>query len=326
MNKIGITMGDPAGVGPELVVRISKNLSERNAYVIYGEERVIREATELVGEILEYRRINAVEEVNGPGVYLVDLGVLRSSRPEPSVLSGKVAVACLARAVANAVRGNLDGILTMPINKFWAKKAGFAYEGQTEYLANATGTKEFAMMFYSKELKVVLLSTHVPLSVAAGLVKKERVKSKVELVVREFRRLFRKEPRVGVLGLNPHAGEGGEIGREDVEEILPAVEELREAGLNVDGPLVPDTAFLKRDLYDVFLCMYHDQGLIPFKLLAFREGVNLTLGLPFPRTSPDHGTAYDIAWRGLADPTSSERSLKLLEELIDLSHKEDEVV
>ena len=148
------------------------------------------------------------------------------------------------------------------------------------------------------------------------LVKKESVKAKVELIVREFKRLFKKEPKVGVLGLNPHAGEGGEVGREDVEEILPAVEELKGAGFRVEGPLVPDTAFLKREDYDVFLCMYHDQGLIPFKLLAFREGVNLTLGIPFPRTSPDHGTAYDIAWKGIADPTSSEKALELLEELV----------
>ncbi len=316
MNRIGITIGDPAGVGPELIVRLSGKFGGENAYVIYGEEKILREAMELLGEELLYRKVNTIGEVSGPGVYLMDLNICSVSRPEPSLTSGKVAVAYLARAVADAVCGNIDGILTMPLNKFWARRAGFSYEGQTEYLAQATSSRDYAMMLYSKSIKVALLSTHVPLSAVPDLVKKESVKAKVELIVREFKRLFKKEPKVGVLGLNSHAGEGGEIGREDVEEILPAVEELKRAGFRVEGPLVPDTAFLKREDYDVFLCMYHDQGLIPFKLLAFREGVNLTLGIPFPRTSPDHGTAYDIAWKGIADPTSSEKALELLEELV----------
>ena len=316
MNRIGITIGDPAGVGPELIVRLSGKFGGENAYVIYGEEKILREAMELLGEELLYRKVNTIGEVSGPGVYLMDLNICSVSRPEPSLTSGKVAVAYLARAVADAVCGNIDGILTMPLNKFWARRAGFSYEGQTEYLAQATSSRDYAMMLYSKSIKVALLSTHVPLSTVPDLVKKESVKAKVELIVREFKRLFKKEPKVGVLGLNPHAGEGGEVGREDVEEILPAVEELKGAGFRVEGPLVPDTAFLRREDYDVFLCMYHDQGLIPFKLLAFREGVNLTLGIPFPRTSPDHGTAYDIAWKGIADPTSSEKALELLEELV----------
>ncbi len=316
MNRIGITIGDPAGVGPELIVRLSRKFGGENAYVIYGEEKVLREAMELLGEELLHRKVNTIGEVNGPGVYLMDLNICSVSRPEPSLTSGKVAVAYLARAVADAVCGNIDGILTMPLNKFWAKRAGFSYEGQTEYLAQATSSRDYAMMLYSESIKVVLLSTHVPLSAVPNLVKKESVKAKVELIVREFKRLFKREPKIGVLGLNPHAGEGGEVGREDVEEILPAVEELKVAGFRVEGPLVPDTAFLKREDYDVFLCMYHDQGLIPFKLLAFKEGVNLTLGIPFPRTSPDHGTAYDIAWKGIADPTSSEKALELLEELV----------
>ncbi len=316
MNRIGITIGDPAGVGPELIVKISDLFREDTAYIIYGEERILREAMRLLGRELELKRISSVEEAISPGVYMIDLEICNVSRPEPSLTSGRVAVAYLARAVADAIKRGIDGILTMPINKFWAKKAGFSHEGQTEFLAHASGTKEFAMMLYSEALKVVLLSTHVPISEVPRLVKKEEIKRKTLLIVREFQRLFGKKPRMGVLGLNPHAGEGGEISREEVEEIAPAVAELKEEGLEVDGPLVPDTAFLNRESYDVFLCMYHDQGLIPFKLLAFREGVNLTLGLPFPRTSPDHGTAYDIAWRGIADPTSSIKALELLEELI----------
>lgn len=316
MNRIGITIGDPAGVGPELVVKLSEEFNSRNAYIIYGEEKIIREASELLGNDLTYARIVSVDEVSSPGIYLLDLDISNTSRPEPSLTSGKVAVAYLARAVADAIGGNIDGILTMPINKFWAKKVGFSYEGQTEYLAQATSSREFAMMLYSERIKVVLLTTHIPISRVAQEVKKEKVLGKVKLIDREFRRLFGKRPSVGVLGLNPHAGERGEIGKEDTSEIEPAVEELKEEGFRVEGPLVPDTAFLKPDRFDVFLCMYHDQGLIPFKVLAFDEGVNLTLGIPFPRTSPDHGTAYDIAWKGVADPSSSKKALELLEKLV----------
>ena len=316
LSRIGITIGDPAGVGPELIIKLSDRFGEEKAYVIYGEEKVLRKAMELLGKDLIYSKVNTTDEAEGPGVYLIDLDLCQIPRPEPSLTSGRVAIAYLARAVADAVRGKINGLLTMPLNKFWARRAGFSYEGQTEYLAQAAGSKEFAMMLYSERIKVVLLSTHVPVSEVPHLVRKEKVRAKVELIVREFQRLFDKKPRVGVLGLNPHAGENGEIGTEDMEEILPAVEELKREGLDVEGPLVPDTAFLRREDFDVFLCMYHDQGLIPFKLLAFREGVNLTLGLPFPRTSPDHGTAYDIAWKGIADPTSSEKALELLERLV----------
>ncbi len=316
MNRIGITIGDPAGVGPELIVRLSEDFRKENAYLIYGEEKTLLEAKRLLNSDLKYVKVESADALKEPGVYLLDLNILDKPVPEPSLSSGKVAVAYLARAVVDAVYGKIEGILTMPINKFWASRAGFGYEGQTEYLAQATNTKEYAMVMYSESVKVVLLTTHLPLKEVPERVTRERVASKLGLIFREFRRLFGKEPKVGVLGLNPHAGEFGEMGREDMEEILPAIEEFRKKGLKVEGPLVPDTAFLKRDDYDVFLCMYHDQGLIPFKLLAFREGVNLTIGIPFPRTSPDHGTAYDIAWKGVADPTPSKKALELLEQLV----------
>jgi 4-hydroxythreonine-4-phosphate dehydrogenase len=216
--------------------------------------------------------------------------------------------------VVDAVYGNIDGLLTMPISKFWARMAGFSYEGQTEFLAQAFRVRDYAMLMYSETIKVALLSTHIPLKEAIERVKRENIVKKVKLLAEEFKRWFKKSPQIGVLGLNPHAGEGGTIGEEDIKEIAPAVEELKSMGYIVDGPLSPDTAFLNRD-YDLFLCMYHDQGLIPFKLLAFREGVNMTLGIPFPRTSPDHGTAYDIAWKGIADISPSLHALRLCERL-----------
>jgi len=202
----------------------------------------------------------------------------------------------------------------MPISKFWAKMAGFSYEGQTEFLAQAFRVRDYAMLMYSETIKVALLSTHRSLKEAIEMVKRENIVKKVKLLAEEFKRWFKRSPQIGVLGLNPHAGEGGTIGEEDIKEIAPAVEELKSMGYVVDGPLSPDTAFLNKD-YELFLCMYHDQGLIPFKLLAFREGVNMTLGIPFPRTSPDHGTAYDIAWKGIADISPSLHALRLCEKL-----------
>lgn len=317
MLKIGITIGDPAGVGPELVVKLLDHLNPKNAYIIYGERKIIERAMRLLGKEHTLREIHVIDEVKTPGAYIADLDISETDRPIPSLTSGKVAVAYLGRAVVDAVYGNIHGLLTMPINKFWAKMAGFSYEGQTEFLAQACNVKDYAMLMYSEKMKVVLLSTHVPLRDAIEKVKAQNIKSKVEFVVREFKRLFGYEPSVGVLGLNPHAGEMGQMGSEDMEEILPAVEELKAKGIKVDGPLSPDSAFLKTDAFDVFLCMYHDQGLIPFKLLAFREGVNLTLGIPFVRTSPDHGTAYDIAWKGIADISPSLHALRLCEKLVE---------
>lgn len=315
MLKIGITIGDPAGVGPELIVRLGDHLSKDRAYVIYGEEKIIRLARSLFNPNFEYEVIQLPEDIKDPGVYLIDLNISQTDRPLPSHVSGIVAIGYLGRAVVDLVYGKIDGLVTMPISKFWAKMAGFAFEGQTEFITSSFRVKDYAMMMYSSKVKVVLLSTHVPLSEAIKQVTKENINKKVKLVSSEYKRLFGKEPSIGVLGLNPHAGEGGQIGNEELEHIYPAIEELKMEGYMVEGPLSPDTAFMKASEYDLFLCMYHDQGLIPFKLLAFDEGVNLTLGIPKVRTSPDHGTAYDIAWKGIANLGPSVSALHLCEKL-----------
>ncbi len=315
-SNIGITCGDPSGIGPELLIKISQHFRKDRAYILYSPIEAIRRAQNLVGAELDLEAVSSAKEVKEEGIYLVDVG---SSGDifTPSISSGKVAISSLARAVSEAISGEIGGLLTLPISKFWAKRAGFAFEGQTEFLARATNTNDFAMMMYSEKIRVVLLTTHLPLSQAINHVKKDNILKKARLISREFEKLFWIKPRIGVLGLNPHAGEGGDIGREDIEEIEPAVKELKEEGIEIEGPLPPDTAFLKPESYDVYLCMYHDQGLIPFKLLAFEEGVNMTIGLPFPRTSPDHGTAHDIAWQGIADPGPSLKALELLEDLTE---------
>ncbi len=315
MPKIGITIGDPAGVGPELIVKLYEHLSPDGSYIIYGERKTIEAAQRLLGRNIDLIEIHDADEVKSPGVYIADLDISEVEVPTPSITSGKVAVAYLGRAVVDAVVGNIDGLLTMPINKFWARLAGFSYSGQTEFLAQACNVKDYAMLMYSERIKVALLSTHLPLKEAIEKVRREEVKKKITFITKEFKRLFGYEPSLGVCGLNPHAGEMGEIGKEDMEEILPAIEEFKREGLRVDGPLSPDAAFLNPERFDLFLCMYHDQGLIPFKLYAFKEGVNLTLGIPFVRTSPDHGIAYDIAWKGMADVSSSLHALRLCERL-----------
>ncbi|MEJ7620166.1 MAG: 4-hydroxythreonine-4-phosphate dehydrogenase PdxA [Aquificaceae bacterium] len=314
MVKIGITIGDPAGVGPELIVRLSRYFDPQKAYIIYGEKKIIQAVKRELSVDFEFSEIYTVEEIKSPGVYIADLNISETDRPLPSLTSGKVAVAYLGRAVVDAVYGKLQGLLTMPINKFWAKLAGFSHEGQTEFLAQACNVREYAMLMYSEKLKVVPFTTHIPLREVPERIRKDDIVKKVKLIDREFKRLFGLEPVVGILGLNPHAGDMGAIGEEDMREIAPAVEALKEEGYKVDGPLSPDSAFLNIN-YDVYLCMYHDQGLIPFKMLAFREGVNLTLGIPFVRTSPDHGVAYDIAWKGIADEGPSLSALRLCERL-----------
>ncbi|MFN4012318.1 MAG: 4-hydroxythreonine-4-phosphate dehydrogenase PdxA [Aquificaceae bacterium] len=316
MVKIGITIGDPAGVGPELILKISKYFDPEKAYVIYGESKIMQAIQRELGIYLELREIFTLDDVKKPGVYIADLNISETERPVPSLTSGKVAVAYLGRAAVDAVYGKIDGLLTMPINKFWAKLAGFSYEGQTEFLAQACNVKDYAMLMYSERIKVVPFTTHIPLKEVPERIKSQEIIRKVKLIVKEFRRLFGTEPTIGVLGLNPHAGDMGTIGEEDMREIAPAVEALKAEGYKVEGPLSPDSAFLKKD-FDLYLCMYHDQGLIPFKLLAFKEGVNLTLGLPFVRTSPDHGVAYDIAWKGIVDESSSLNALKLCEKLAE---------
>ncbi|RMH81001.1 MAG: 4-hydroxythreonine-4-phosphate dehydrogenase PdxA [Acidobacteria bacterium] len=320
MLKIGITIGDPAGIGPELILKISKSFDPQRAYIIYGEKKIMGEISRELSISLPMEEVYTVEEVKYPGVYIADLDICDVERPLPSLTSGKVAVAYLGRAVVDAVYGKVQGLLTMPINKFWAKLAGFSYEGQTEFIARACNVRDYAMLMYSERIRVIPLTTHIPLREVPEKVKKEHILSKAKLAVREYERLFGYEPTLGVLGLNPHAGDGGAIGDEDIKEIMPAVEELKSEGYKVDGPLSPDSAFISTS-FDLYMSMYHDQGLIPFKMLSFRDGVNLTLGIPFVRTSPDHGVAYDIAWKGIADETSALKALELCEKLSERAYK-----
>ncbi|HWN64428.1 MAG TPA: 4-hydroxythreonine-4-phosphate dehydrogenase PdxA [Candidatus Binatus sp.] len=285
--SVGITLGDCAGIGPEIVDLALKSghLSDSAEYKIIGKY---------------------------PDCLL----------GQPTVETARAAVAALEEAVTLARRGELDAVVTGPIHKARMYAAGFKFPGQTEFFAERCGVKNFAMCLTGGELTVALVTTHIPLSeVPRALERSEIVR--VGLLLADFLRgRAINAPRIAVAGLNPHAGESGKIGREEIEFIAPAIEELQSAICNpqsavFSGPLSPDTVFHRaaESEFDAVLCMYHDQGLIPLKVHAFHSGVNVTLGLPFPRTSPDHGTAFEIAGKGIARPDSMIAAINLAAEL-----------
>jgi 4-hydroxythreonine-4-phosphate dehydrogenase len=307
-TRVGITLGDPAGIGPEIVAAALHAAPRewRERIVVYGDRAPLERGARAMG-------------VTVPDVTLVGSGEGDRAIPgTPDRVSGAAQVAYLEAAVSAASRGELAAIVTAPISKTWARRAGFEFLGHTEMLAARLGASDVAMFFVGPKLKVALATVHRPLSEVVTDLSTERVRTVVELVATSMvRDLGVTAPRIGVVGLNPHAGEDGLLGDEDAEIIAPAIAEpLPPATLL--GPLVPDAAF--RDAvhgrYDALVAMYHDQGLIPVKLVDFDESVNVTLGLPIVRTSPDHGTAYDIAGKGIARSVSMQRALALAVEMV----------
>src|SRR6266487_2369391 len=295
--RIGITVGDCAGIGPEIVdlALKSRRIPNSAEYVVIG------------------RQPNCE-----PG--------------DPTVETARAAAAALEEAVTLARRGELDAIVTGPVHKARMYEAGFKFPGQTEFFADRCGVKNFAMCLTGGKFTVALVTTHIPLSEVPSALKQSEI-VRVGLLLADFlQSRSLSTPRIAVAGLNPHAGESGKIGREEIEIVAPAVEDLQSAIGNkftrrggqsaiFIGPVSPDTVFHRaiEDEFDAVLCMYHDQGLIPLKLHAFHEGVNVTLGLPFPRTSPDHGTAFEIAGKGIARADSMIAAINLAVELTALS-------
>jgi 4-hydroxythreonine-4-phosphate dehydrogenase len=271
--RIAITAGDPAGIGPEIAHKASED-----------------------------PRVRAVCD---PVVYAPPPG----AQFEPGVLSadaGLAAYELICDAVRDAVDGRVSAIATAPVNKLAFSRAGFQWKGHTDLLAHLTGAPHVAMMFWSEPLKVVLATVHVPLTEVPGLLTREWLGELIDLTARELPRFGIARPRIALAGLNPHAGEEGLLGTEETRVLRPAVEAARARGYAVDGPFPGDTIFGRatRGEFDAVIACYHDQGLIPVKLLAFGRAVNVTLGLPIVRTSVDHGTAFDIAGKGIADPSS----------------------
>jgi 4-hydroxythreonine-4-phosphate dehydrogenase len=311
--KLAISFGDPSGINSEILIKALDKLPKRNiAYIIYGSKKALEKAKKLTGVDLNIKAIKSINDVVKSGIYLINLYDLDVEFGSPSKETGKASVIYLENAVKDVLEKKADALITLPISKQWIMESGFPYAGHTDYLAEVSGAKEYAMVLMCKKLKVALITTHIPLKDVPSQITKEKIISKVRLINREFKEKFDiSKPKIAILGLNPHASDNGNIGNEELNIILPAVKTLREDGIDITDPLSPDTAFNRYKDFDIYVAMYHDQGLIPLKLLCFRKAVNITLGLPFIRTSPDHGTGYDIAGKNIADPSSTIEAVKL---------------
>lgn len=312
---IGITMGDPGGVGPEVIVKAYPELREIARPVVIGDADVIAAAIDVCGADLAVEAVESVADATfDPGrIPVLDLDLVDELvRGEVREAYGAASLQYVERAIELAVAGEIDAITTAPINKQSTKLAGSDYAGHTGMLADYTDTENYSMMLVEDDLRVTHVSTHVPLREACDLVTTESVLETIRLTDEALRDLGVDSPSVGVAGLNPHASDGGLLGDDDDAEIRPAVERAREEGIDATGPESPDTVYVRaaRGEFDCVVSMYHDQGHIPIKMLGFAggdavSGVNVTIGLPIVRTSVDHGTAFDIAGQGIA----SERSL-----------------
>lgn len=310
MTVNAITIGDPAGIGPEIALKgLAKNNHYRENTLIIGSKEILSYYAELLGLDIALAFIKKPEEFEKGKINVLDTAEVSLDDitiGEVSAKAGDAAYQYLERAIHLSLDNRLDSIITGPLNKEALHKGGHHYDGHTEIFADLTGTKKYTMMLWSDKMSVVHVSTHVSLREACNRVKTDRVFDCIELAHAAMKQMGVKEPKIAVAGLNPHSGESGLFGSEDIEEITPAVSKGKEAGYNVEGPLPPDTVFLNasKGKYDTVVAMYHDQGHIPMKLLAFDSGVNVTLGLPIIRASVDHGTAFDIAGQGIASEES----------------------
>ena len=322
--RVGITMGDPAGIGPEVVLKAVAEEEVRRCCIpiIIGDAQVLAHNARTLDLQCGYHIVRPGEpfprSVADPIIYHLNNV---SGHVEPGIESGaagKAAAGYIEAAVRLCAAGDIDAIATAPINKRALFLGGYSFPGHTEFLAYLTGTDDYAMGFIGANLRVVLLSTHVPLSQAIELVRRDRVEHIVRLTDRELRRWGIERPRIAVAALNPHGAEGGLFGIEEAAEMAPAIESARvRDGLDVCGPFSADTVFLRasRGEFDAVIACYHDQAMIPVKCLSFGEAVNVTLGLPFIRTSVDHGTAFDIAGKGIAEHSSMVAAIKLAADL-----------
>lgn len=314
---IGITMGDPAGIGPEICVKAaaSPKIKKTASVVIFGSLPIIRYYRDLMDIPIKIREIKRPQQYRDNFINVISVDNIRMD----DFTIGKVSPACgksafkyVKSAVEHALNNEIAAIATAPLNKDALNQAGIRFAGHTEILADLTNTKDYAMMLATDLLKVVHVTTHVSLKEACDLVSKERVLQVIKLANEVVKSFNKKSPKIAVAGLNPHAGESGLFGKEEQEQIIPAVKIASKIGINIEGPVPPDTVFYKavKGEYDIVVVMYHDQGHIPIKLLGFEEGVNITLGLPIIRTSVDHGTAFDIAGKGIASEKSMLAAVK----------------
>lgn len=317
---IGLTMGDPAGVGPELCLRTLANAEILRLChpVVFGSVDLLKRVSAAVGvplpRNLQVFQSTAAQNFSGPAV-------VNCPTPDAQkIIPGQVSAPCgaagygyIEAAIAAAVAGFIDGVATAPIHKEALRLAGVTHPGHTEIFTALTHSKRTCMMLHSDVLTVSMVTTHIGYAEAPSRMGTQRILDVIELTAAALAAMNGKPARLGICGLNPHAGEHGLFGNQEEEKFIePAIAAARAKGISINGPLPPDTAFTTgaRKNFDGIVCMYHDQGHIPFKMLAFDDGVNVTLGLPIVRTSVDHGTAFDIAWKGVARPTSIYKAME----------------
>ncbi len=321
---LGITMGDPAGIGPEIA---AKAMSKKEVYdicrpLIVGDAEVMKQVAQIAGVNLKVNSISIVEEAKFEygtmDIFdLKNVDITKLVHGMVSILAGKAAFEAVKKVIDLALEKKIDATVTGPINKEAINLAGYHFSGHTEIYAHFTNTNNYTMLLVDGNIRVVHVSTHVSLRKACDLVKKDRVLKVIKLADDACRSFGICNPKIGVAGLNPHAGENGMFGCEEIEEIIPAINEAKASGIFAEGPIPPDTLFSKAKggMYDIVVAMYHDQGHIPIKVSGFNwvekekkwssvSGVNITLGLPIIRTSVDHGTAFDCAGRGTANEES----------------------
>jgi 4-hydroxythreonine-4-phosphate dehydrogenase len=324
LQRIAVTMGDPAGIGPELCVRLlSRGISEHSFVpVVFGDAEVLSAVAGLIGQQPFAAPVYSLADWANNYAAVREPAVVDFRRIAPGTFTpGTVNAACgdaayryVIGAINAALAGEVAAIATAPLHKEALHAAGHHYPGHTEIFAERMGSKRSAMILTAPEITCALVTTHVGYIDVPSLLTKERIVEVIELTAEAMERLRGHRARLGVCGLNPHAGEGGLFGQGEEERIIaPAVAQASAMGYLVEGPLSPDTAFLpaRRARTDAYICMYHDQGLIPLKALAFDSAINTTLGLPVVRTSVDHGTAFDIAWKGVANPASLFEAVRL---------------
>jgi len=325
---IAVTMGDPAGIGPEVIVKAHSELLARDEPVnklVVGDLALLQAVCDATGCHIKLSRIDEADVVQVPrlvredreSLFVIDLENVEQDvlcYGKPDMFTGKAAIDYIVSALSFCRAGTVSAIATAPVSKKAICDAGVAFTGHTELIASAMGVRDYAMMFACRELRVFLLTTHVPLSEVPAHITQKNVSRLIFLAERTLTKFFgMKRPKIAVCGLNPHAGEDGAIGREELAVIIPAVASARMEKIDVHGPFAADALFVPEhaEQFDAIIAMYHDQGLIPVKVTDFRHAVNVTVGLPIVRVSVSHGTANDIAGKWVADPTSMVESLKL---------------
>lgn len=326
---IAISMGDPNGIGPEIILKtVLQSDQDDNIPVIYGREDIFDDTLSRLNGSRSLSVIKSPADAKPEHINLipcVDSSKSDLSAGSISASGGLASMKAVEAGIDACMSGDASALVTAPISKEAITLAGYNVPGHTEFLAEKTSTDQVLMMLVSGAFRVALATIHIPVRKIADTLTEDLLKTRLSLLHRSLVEDFRiKDPSIAVLGLNPHGGDGGVIGREEIELIQPAIEQLNGSGLNLDGPFAADGFFGKslQNRYDAIFAMYHDQGLIPFKALTFGRGVNVTAGLPIIRTSPDHGTAFDIAGKNIADAGSFSAAYKLAGQLASRKHSQ----